>query len=68
MTHFIQTCKSTDPKEELLNDLDTVVKETKLTIETLSKIKQTITDNPILFQIPSSHLSLNSPLNLPSLS
>ena len=44
--HFIQTCKSTDPKEELLIDLDAAIKETKLTIGTLSQIKKTITDNP----------------------
>ena len=44
-THFIQTYKSTDPKEQLLNDLDAEIKETKLTIGTLGKIKKTITDN-----------------------
>ena len=31
--HFIQTCKSTDMKEELLIDLDVTIKEMKLTIE-----------------------------------
>lgn len=45
-THCIQTCKSTDSKEELLIDLDATIKEKKLTIGTLSQIKKTITDNP----------------------
>ena len=45
-THFIQTCKSIDPKEELFIDLDAVIKEMKLTIGTLSQIKKTIIDNP----------------------
>ena len=46
MTHFIKSCKSTDPKEELLIDLDLAIKETKLIVGTLSQIKQTIIDNP----------------------
>ena len=45
MTHFIKTCKSTDPKEELLIELDAAIKETKLTVGTLSQIKHTIMDN-----------------------
>ena len=46
MTHSINTCKSTDPKEELLIDLDATITETKLTVRTLSQIKWTIMDNP----------------------
>ena len=45
-THFIKTCKSIDPKEEPLIDLDVAIKETKLTVGTLSQIKQTFVDNP----------------------
>ena len=39
MTHSINTCKSTDPKEELLINLDVAIKETKLIVATLSQIK-----------------------------
>ena len=46
MTNSIKTCKSTDPKEELLIDLDAAIKETKLTVGTLSQVKQTTMDNP----------------------
>ena len=38
-THFIKTSKSIDPKEELLIDLDAAIKETKLTVGTLSQVK-----------------------------
>ena len=34
-----KTCKSIDLKEELLIDLDAEIKETKLTVGTLSQIK-----------------------------
>ena len=46
MTNSIKTCKSMDPKEELLIDLDATIKETKLTVGTLIQVKQTIMDNP----------------------
>ena len=41
-TSSIKTCKSTDPKEEILIDLDASI---ELTLGTLSQIKQTISDN-----------------------
>ena len=44
-TNAIKTYKNVDPKEELLIDLDVVIKETELTLGTLSQIKQTILDN-----------------------
>ena len=45
VTSAIKTCKSVDPKEELLIDLDATIKETKLTLGTLNQINQTILDN-----------------------
>ena len=45
MTIYIKTCKSVGPKEDLLIDLDVGIKETKITVETLNQIKQTIMDN-----------------------
>lgn len=41
----IKTCKSVDPKEELLIDLDAGIKETQLTVGTLNQVKQTIMNN-----------------------
>ena len=44
-TNSIKTCKSANPKEELLIDLDVRIKETQLTIGTLNQVKHTIMDN-----------------------
>ena len=44
-TNSIKTCKSVDPKEEILIDLDVRIKETQLTVGTLNQIKHTIMDN-----------------------
>ena len=41
----IKTCKSIDPKEEWLVDLDTLIQESRLTLGTLDHIKQVIMDN-----------------------
>ena len=41
----IKTCKSVDPKEEFLVDLDASIQENRLTIGTLDQIKQIIMDN-----------------------
>lgn len=41
----IKTCKSIDPKEEYLVDLDTSIPETILTLSSLNQINQTILDN-----------------------
>ena len=38
-TNSIKTCKSTNPKEELLIDLDAAIKETKFIVGTLSQVK-----------------------------
>ena len=57
-TNSIKTCKSTDPKEELLIDLDAAIRETKLSVGTLSQVKQTIMDNSnIILDTFSSSLS-----------
>ena len=45
MTNSIKTCKSVDPKEELLIDLDVGIRETQLIVGTLNQVKQTIMDN-----------------------
>ena len=44
-TNAIKTCKNVDSKEELLIDLDAAIKETELTLGTLSQIKKTILDS-----------------------
>ena len=44
-TSAIKTCKSVDPKEELLIDLDVAINETKLTLGSLNQIKQTMLNN-----------------------
>ena len=41
----IKTCKSIDPKEEYLVDLDASIQETMLTLGSLNQIKSTILDN-----------------------
>ena len=45
MRNSIKTCKSDDPKEGLLIELDARIKETQLTVGTLNQVKQTIMDN-----------------------
>ena len=44
-TNSIKTCKSSNPKEELLIDLDIIIKENQLMVGTLNQVKQTIMDN-----------------------
>lgn len=41
----IKTCKSVDPNEELLVDLDASIQENRLTLGTLDQIKHIIMDN-----------------------
>ena len=41
----VKTCKSVDPKEEFLVDLDASIQENRLTLGTLDQIKQIIMDN-----------------------
>ena len=41
----IKSCKSIDPGEDFLVDLDASIQETKLTLGSLSQIKQTILNN-----------------------
>ena len=41
----IKTCKSIDPKEEYLVDLDASITENKFTLGALNQIKQVIMDN-----------------------
>lgn len=41
----IKTCKSVDPKEEFLVNLDASIQENRLTLGTLDQIKQIIMDN-----------------------
>ena len=41
----IKSCKSIDPREDFLIDLDASIQETKLTLGSLSQIKQTILNN-----------------------
>ena len=41
----IKTCKSSDPHEELLVDLDASIQESILTLGYLNQIKQIIMDN-----------------------
>ena len=41
----IKTCKSIHPSEEHLVDLDASIQETRLTLGSLSQIKQTILNN-----------------------
>lgn len=54
----IKTCKSIDPKEEYLVDLDASIQETMLTLGSLNQIKQTILNNSnIIFDSFCSSLS-----------
>ena len=41
----IKTCKSIDPKEEYLVDLDASITQNKFTLGALNQIKQVIMDN-----------------------
>lgn len=41
----IKTCKSVDPKEDFLVDLDASIQENRLTLGTLDQIKHIIMDN-----------------------
>ena len=41
----IKTCKSIDPNEEFIVDLDASIHENRLTLGTLDQIKQFIMDN-----------------------
>ena len=41
----IKTCKSVDPNEEFLVDLDASIQENRLTLGTLDQIKHIIMDN-----------------------
>ena len=53
-----KTCKSVDPKEECLVDLDASIQESRLTLGTLDHIKQVIMDNSnIILDIFCSSLS-----------
>ena len=45
MSPAIKTCKSIDPKEEYLVDLDASIQEIELTLGSLDQIKQVIMDN-----------------------
>lgn len=45
-TSVIQTCKSVDPAETYIIDLDASIAETKLTIGDQSKIKNIISQSP----------------------
>ena len=47
-TSAIQTCKSVDPTESYIIDLDALITETKLTIGNQSQIKNTISQSPEL--------------------
>ena len=54
----IKSCKSIDPREEFLIDLDASIQENKLTLESLSQIKQTTLNNSdMILEIFCSTLS-----------
>ena len=44
-SNAIKTCKSINPKEKFLVNLDAAIQANKLTLGTLDQIKQTILDN-----------------------
>ena len=71
LTPAIKTCKSIDPREEFLIDLDAFIQETNLSLGPLSQIKQIMLSNSNMisetFCSTLSHFSLEPTFPHPEL-